>query len=234
MEEIIAEDTCMGRPFEFSINEFYHIYNRGTEQREIFSDDSDRLRFTNLLFTSNSSKIIHLSDCQGSTLTEVFSKERGDQIIDIGAYCLMPNHFHLLAREKQKGGISLFMQKLSTAYTMFFNKKYERNGSLFQGRFKATHANTDTYLEYLFAYIHLNPVKLIQSDWKEKGMKHKNKAEKFLREYQYSSYLDYLGENTARGLILNRPAFPNYFVEEKDFSDFLKTWLTNSHVKVQP
>lgn len=224
----------MGRPLEFSINEFYHVYNRGTEKRDIFLNDLDYHRFVSLLFTCNASETIHLSDCQGSTLTEIFRKERGNTLVDIGAYCLMPNHFHLLLHERRANGISLFMQKLSTAYTMYFNKKRERTGSLFQGRFKAVHATNDKYLEYLFAYIHLNPVKLLQSDWKEKGIRNPNKAEQFLSKYHHSSYSDYIGENRETGVILNRPVFPNYFHTKKDFDEFMKQWFSHNHVKVQP
>ncbi len=80
---------------------------------------------------------------------EFLSLPRGNQLVSIGAYCLMSNHLHLLLREEEESGISLFMQKVSTAYTMYFNRKYKRTGSLFAGRFKAQHAGNDNYLKYL-------------------------------------------------------------------------------------
>ena len=151
--------------------------------------------------------------------------ERGESIVDIGAYCLMSNHFHLLVREQKEGGISKFLEKLSTAYSKFFNKKYERTGSLFEGRFRAAHVDSDEYLKYLFSYIHLNPVKLVDPKWKENGIKDKIKSKGHLDSYRYSSYQDYRGLNREEGLILNRTVFPEYFNKPADFDDFIDEWL---------
>jgi len=76
----------------------------------------------------------------------------------------MPNHYHILASAKADGGLTKFMQKLATGYSMYFNKKYDRTGTLFEGRFKAKHADSDEYLKYLFSYIHLNPVDRTRPD----------------------------------------------------------------------
>src|SRR3989344_2009952 len=127
----------MARTFAFAPGEFYHIYNRGTDKRNIFTSRADRDRFLALLYLANQDEPVDLK-LQGSTLLEIVERS-GMPLVEIAAYCLMPNHFHLLVRELEEGGISKFMQKLTTGYTMFFNKKYERSGSLFQGRFKATH-----------------------------------------------------------------------------------------------
>ena len=106
----------------------------------------------------------------------------------------MPNHFHILAQEIKEGGMSKFMQKVMTGYTMFFNKKYERTGSLFESSFKSIHVNNDNHLRYLLAYIHLNPIKIIEPTWKEKGISNKSKAKEFLKQYRHSSFSDYSGE----------------------------------------
>ena len=145
----------MTRKIEFSVDEYYHLYNRGTDKRKIFTTSGEYSRFLILLYLCNSNTSVDVGDYvrQGLTLSEIYGKEKGKELVSIGTYCLMPNHFHILIREKIKGGISLFMQKLQTAYTMYFNKKHERNGSLFQGTFKAEHITKDTYLKYLFAYI---------------------------------------------------------------------------------
>lgn len=168
--------------------------------------------------------------------------DKGAALVDIGAYCLMPNHFHVLIHEKTEGGISLFIQKVSTGYTMYFNKKYQRSGALFQGRFKAKHADTDEYLKYLFSYIHLNPVKLIEPEWKEKGIIDQKKAKEYLNKYPYSSYHDFIGKIRSERVILNREAFPEYFETKHDFEDCLKDWLEysdeftleNTKTKVEP
>ncbi|MEK7140271.1 MAG: transposase, partial [Patescibacteria group bacterium] len=109
----------MSRNFVFSEEEFYHCYGRGTEKRKIFLSKKDYERFLNLLFVCNSTKTIHLSDFKEKSFNEIFLLPRENTLIEIGAYCLMPNHFHFLLKEKQKDGISLFMQKTITAYTMY-------------------------------------------------------------------------------------------------------------------
>lgn len=218
----------MSRNIEFSVGEFYHLYNRGTDKRIIFNEISDYYRFTILLYLCNSKLIVDLGDYlrQGRTLSELLDLERKETLIDIGAYCLMPNHFHILVREKTEGGISLFMQKLTTAYTMYFNKKYNRSGSLFQGRFKGKHLKDDNYLKYLFAYIGLNPVKLVEKNWKEDGIKNLVKVRKFLAEYKSSSFLDHCGLDRKEKSIIDMKNFPEYFQSYKDFKDFINDWLT--------
>jgi len=215
----------MERKFRFSEGEFYHLYNRGVNKMAIFLDNVDKKRFIKLLFACNSKKPVIFKNIQGLPLEEI---ERGETIVDIGAYCLMPNHFHLLVREKIKNGTTMFMEKLFTAYSMYFNKKNERTGRLFEGIFKATHANKDQYLKYLFAYIHLNPVKLIDSKWKENGIADQEKAKKFLKEYVYSSYFDYTNEKREESLILFKESFPEYFADFKEFEDFINEWLSFS------
>lgn len=152
--------------------------------------------------------------------------DRGKTIIDIGAFCLMPNHFHILIREKIQGGVSLYMKKLLTAYSMYFNKKYGRTGRLFENTFKSSHAGNDRYLKYLYAYIHLNPAKLADKNWRIK----KGNSAKILRsvlDYPFSSLQEYL--NLEKELfsknILNPNAFPKYFSKSKDHLNELIDWL---------
>lgn len=212
----------MTRKFRFSVYEYYHIYNRGTDKRVIFMDEEDNQRFLCLMFLCNSTKNIVFRDIP---IGEAYVFERGDTLVDIGAYCLMPNHFHIMAREKIERGISTFMQKLLTAYSMYFNKKYQRSGSLFEGPFRAAYVNNDEYLKYLFAYIHLNPIKIIDSKWKEYGISDMGASKRYLEQYAYSSYQDYLGDKRVEGTILNKPAFPEYFGDYKEFELFVDDWL---------
>jgi putative transposase len=231
----------MGRKFKFSEGEFYHVYNRGVEKREVFLNKTYYNRFVYLLYLANSPKPIRLdnilSNKQGLTSLKmadvIFKQDKKDKLVDIGAYCLMPNHFHLLLKEKQENGISKFLQKLTTGYTMFFNEKNDRSGGLFEGTFKATFVDSDNYLKYLFAYVHLNPVKLIDPKWKENGIFDKEKAEKYLENYPFSSYYEYIGKDRIEKSILNKPAFPEYFSNTKDFTDFIEDWLSfDDEVKI--
>jgi putative transposase len=217
----------MTRTIEFSIGEYYHIYNRGTDKREIFTTSNEYFRFLVLLYICNSDIKVDIGDHlrQGLTLSEIFQIDKGKELVSIGSYCLMPNHFHILIHEKDEKGISLFMQKLQTAYTMYFNKKHDRNGSLFQGTFKAQHITKDTYLKYLFAYINLNPIKLIDPKWKERGIKNLSESEKYLDGYKHSSYLDLIGIKRIESRILNLFVFPEYFDSKLEFKDFINEWL---------
>lgn len=215
----------MERKFSFSIGEFYHIYNRGNNKSIIFTNEEDRKRFIKLLYVCNSTKAVVYKTVQGMPLEKI---ERGETLVDVGAYCLMPNHFHLLFREKRENGISKFMEKLSTSYSMYFNKKYNRTGKLLEGRFRATHVSSDKYLKYLFSYIHLNPVKLIDPNWKENKITDRVKAKKYLAEYKFSSYLDYMGVKREEEKILNKGTFPKYFLNFKEFEQFIDEWLSFS------
>lgn len=197
------------------INEYYHIYNRGVEKRNIFLDKKDYFHFLKLLYVCNSSKSITLRN-----IGEQFN--RGGTIVDIGAYCLMPNHFHLLCKEKINSGITMFMKKLLTAYAMYFNKKYKRSGILFQGRFKSEHADDDRYLKYLYSYIHLNPAKLKNAKWKESQINKVDELFVFIKNYPYSSIYEY---KTNKIKILNPAEFPDYFSNNKHHLRELFSWL---------
>lgn len=206
--------------------EYYHIYNRGNSKQKIFHDKEDYLRFISLLYISNTRESFNLYDLARDPNFNIYEIERNNLLVNLGAYCLMPNHFHILITETTESGISKFMQKLGTAYSMYYNKKYERSGGLFEGKFKTQHAGTDRHLKYLFSYIHLNPIKLIQKDWKEKGIKNKKEAFNYLLKYPYSSYLDFVGEKRVQNKILNTESFPKYFPNKKSFINEILEWLT--------
>ncbi len=202
-------------------DEFYHIYNRGNSKSKIFLDKEDYERFIKILYICNSENKFVFRESLLKKKIDAWDFERGESLVDIGAWVLMPNHFHILLissshrqglwQIEDKNSISIFMQKVSTAYVMYFNKKYNRTGSLFEGKFKSKHINKENYLQYLFAYIHLNPVKLIQKDWKESGIKDKERALEFLNNFKYSSFLDYFSSTRKEGCIINKKYFPNSF-----------------------
>ena len=227
----------MSRNITFAPDCYYHIYDRGTEGRKIFSDEKDYDRFLALMYLCNCTEPVRLENIsrkseQGRTLLKWVTKcGRDKTLVEICAFCLMPNHFHFILKEKDEGGISKFMQKIMTAYTMYFNKKQERSGALFQGKFKAIQVDTDNYLKYLFSYVHLNPVNLIDSNWKENGINNKEIAEKYLNEYRYSSYQDYCGKQRLEGLLINKESIPEYFSNDHTFQDTVTEWLDyNSHL----
>ena len=208
----------------FVENEYYHLYNRGTNKMQIFNDHWDYLRFQKLLYLSNSKKSPKFSDIETSP-GKAWTVEKDDELVEINAYCLMPNHFHILIRSKNEKDVSVFLLKLLTSYSMYFNKKYQRTGALFEGKTKSKHANTDIYLKYLFSYIHLNPVKLINTKWKENKIIDLNKTLSYLQQYQYSSFLDYINNERLENKILNMTSCPEYFKNPKENLNELIEWL---------
>src|SRR3989344_9161632 len=177
---------------QFITGQFYHIFNRGVEKRNIFQQVSDYFRFIFCLYELNDKKLIKMRDRvlernerKYTGATRVPGRET---LVEVIIFCLMPNHYHLVLRQLVDGGISLFMKKLSNSYTGYFNEKYKRRGigSLFQGRFKAVHVENDKQLTALVAYIFTNPIDLINKNWKEEGASDPQKTIKFLKTYRWS------------------------------------------------
>ncbi len=214
----------MQRKVKFGQGEYYHIYNRGVDKRSIFMSDEDKNHFIRMMYFSLSRQSFVMRDMVDVQLNEYVIDKK---LVSIGAYCLMSNHFHILVRAKDEEGVTKFMSKLSTGYAAYFNKKYERTGSLFEGRFKSEHVDNDRYLKYLFAYIHLNPVKMFEPKWKDNGIADRQGAMSFLDHYKYSSYYEYTNKgDREESPLLETEAFPKHFEEKHSFSNFVKDWLT--------
>lgn len=134
---------------EYEAGGYYHVYNRGVEKRTIFLDDQDYTVFLGLI------KKYLAGEKAARENRHAYVRLDGE--IKLLAYCLMPNHFHLLLFQTNADGITRFMRRLATGYAMYFNNRYGRVGALFQGKFKAARINSDGYLQHISRYIHLNP-----------------------------------------------------------------------------
>ena len=175
-------------------NSFYHIYNRGVDKRIIFIQDLDYQMF--LSYLKNYLSTLSLQQVRPVRKSTLFLE------IDLIAYCLMPNHFHLLIKQKSAKSIIKFMRCLINAYTRYFNTRHKRIGHLFQGKYKASLITEDLYLLQLSRYIHRNPLELFRSD-----------LHKILSEYPYSSYKDFLG---LRNTVWVKPnEVLNFFASDK-------------------
>ena len=163
-------------------NGYYHVYNRGVEKRVIFEDEQDYrvfLKYIEEILTPPKSQDKNTTfNLRGRTYKaeKKFLKNYTNGI-DLLAYCLMPNHFHFLVKLRDVTALEGYMRALMTRYVMYFNKKYDRIGSLFQGRYKAVLITDERYLLHLSRYIHLNPSEYTRD-----------------LEGAYSSYADYLGK----------------------------------------
>ncbi len=162
--KIYAEDT------------FYHVYNRGVEGRDIFIDDQDHKVF--LSYVKRYLTKIPQNEVQPRWRSDVVDK------LQLVAYCLMPNHFHLLLKQKTTDGMTIFIKTLMNSYVRYFNLKYKRVGGLFQGVFKAVRIDEEPYLLHITRYIHLNPFDL------------KDMTIGRLEDY-YCSYGEYLGKRNT-------------------------------------
>jgi len=225
------------RPISLVEGEYYHVYNRGNSKQKIFFDEHDYNRFVKLLYLCNSRHKVDFREDIVRKKINAFDFGRGENIVSIGAWVLMPNHFHIYVTiNKQssqklrktgfrKNEISEFMHKLLTSYSKYFNKKYNRTGILFEARFKSTHINNDNYAKYIFSYIHLNPIKLVDKNWKVSIVQNIKSFKTFLENYKWSSYLDFIGISRLENKILDIKNFPTYFDDIKDLNRELEDWL---------
>mgnify|MGYP001558043989 CR=1 FL=1 len=146
------------RKTPFASGNFYHIYNRGVDKREVFMDQDDLNRFFQSMVEFNSVEPI------GSIYENSFRKNLEDRqlghrmskLVNFVAYCLNPNHYHFILEPVENNGIEKFMQRLGNGYTKYFNNKNNRSGSLFQGNFKSIHIASNEYLLRVSAYVNLN------------------------------------------------------------------------------
>ncbi|MBU1084943.1 MAG: transposase [Candidatus Beckwithbacteria bacterium] len=186
-------------------NSFYHIYNRGVAGQKIFRDAKDYKMFLFYLKFYLSSP-----DLQGPTLKVSPSRQLFNYFeqITLAAYCLMPNHYHILLFQKDKYLIRYFMKSMGTKYSLYFNKRYKRRGPLFEGNYKAVLIDSEEQLTYLSKYIHRNPVNILPSRSNLEG-------------YKYSSYGNYLGNFSQNWikpkLVLRDFKRKNKILNYKDF-----------------
>ena len=179
---------------------YHHIYNRGAHKAPIFLDSNDYWRFLKLLYISNSTRPFKLA---GYPDNAVFSADRVKTIVTITAYCLMPNHFHIVLAEDKDGNITKFMRKLCTGYSVYYNVKYKHSGTIFQGKYKSKPVADDLYYETVLNYVHLNPYGLEEPVLEKSAYaEYFKQAFECSKRYEYSSFKDYLGEHREQGAIL--------------------------------
>ncbi len=179
---------------------YYHIYNRGVDKRSVYDDDQDRKRFISQM--------------------RRFAYEDGKKLVRFHAFCLMDNHFHFLLEESSEGGIATFMHKIGTTYTLYFNKRNQRSGSLFETRYKRKLVDRDGYLLHLFRYIHLNPLKFISNNWKGGGLDVED-ALRFVRDYKWSSLRSVFRDSD----IIDNSIIEDEFRDYSEYQRFLEDWI---------
>lgn len=166
---------------------YYHLFNRSVAKVPIFTCKRDFIRAMGLLnyyrFKNAPLSYSRLMRLDSSQREDILKKleENGEEMIEIICFCLMPNHFHLLLKQLQDDGIMIFLKNFQNSYAKYFNMRYQRPGSLFQGRFKAVLIEDDSQLLHVSRYAHLNPYSsMVVKDKKD------------LLSYPWSSLLQYL------------------------------------------
>lgn len=227
----------MARNIPLVTEGIYHVFNRGVDKRDIFSRDIDYLRFLVILALVNSETSNHLhlervfKNGQHSELSKIFEEiDKDGRLVQILAWCFMPNHFHLLLRQIKDDGISILMHRSQNSHSHYFNKVYKRTGALFGGPFKAVHIGDDVQLTHVSRYLHINPLEFFDPMWKERGyVEDKVGAEKFLKEYKWSSLPEYLGTRKDFAQLIDPGQILDYFDNNKeDYWKFITEWLEPS------
>lgn len=187
--------------------ELYHALNRGVDGRNLFLDDRDRARFVHDLYEFNdatpNTNLQHRF--KNMDLRNPYFKVR-ELLVDIHGWTLMDNHYHLLLSERIAGGISLFLRKLNVGYANYFNERYGRKGTLFQGRTKKILIEHQSHFLYILHYLHLNALDYLQGaqEWRlrsKSSIKSMNEALEYLDSYRWSSYLDYIGKKNFPSIL---------------------------------
>lgn len=194
-------------------NEYYHIYNRGVDKRKVFLDDKDFRRFLlaiDLLNDERDGLMSRWRDFQKNNpgradISNFPTSDVGKRrpLVEINAYSLLSNHYHCILKQVAEKGIERFMQKLGNSYTKYFNEKYDRNGVLFQGKFKSTHIESNAMLLRMSVYVNCNS---------------EIHGVNFAKDYKWCSYLEYAGERAAK--ICNTKVIKSHFRSKKDYRDY--------------
>lgn len=195
------------RNIPFAVGEWYHCYNRSIENRIAFEDTHDYYRFLELIYLANDELPLRRDNIGVRKFEEVMNIPRGNKLVAIGAFCLMPNHFHLAVKEVSEGGITAFMRKVGTAYTLYFNSRHKRVGNLFLKPFQSRHVSAESHLQNLISYVHCNPAALYDPDWKTSHVVDPRFLAERMASYPYSSLSAHSGAHTPTEAILDAEAF---------------------------
>ena len=218
-------------------DEIYHVIIRGVGDAKIFKDQNDYYRMIFSLYEFNTTKPIEIRNRRkearerkygGQSSVNLFADiDDRNLLVEILAFCFMPNHIHLLLRQIRNNGITKFMRKVGTGYSGYFNRRYDRRGHLFQSRFQAVHVKTNDQLQIVFVYIHANPVSFVEPKWKEVGVKNTNKIIKFIENYKWSSYLDYFDKKNFPSLT-SREFLGNVIGKNEKCKKFVNDWIKHN------
>ena len=212
--------------------DLYHALSRGVDKREIFSDKFDYLRFIHDLYEFNDIESVGTSyrifekAKRAAPKGQIAIGERHNRepLVHIHSFCLMPNHYHLLLSPVIEGGIPKFMKKLNMGYSRYFNERYKRSGTLFEGRYKSILITAHAHFVHLPYYIHLNPLDMFDYGWRNRVMHNHADAVAYLENYRWSSHLDYLGKKNFPS-VTHREFLLEFFGGQDGYAQALEQWM---------
>lgn len=222
---------------QYKINGIYHVYNRGIDKRDIFLESHDYLRMLNNLFVFNDKQYkdnkfnnsyhfdASVKNGKVAAIKKINQKDNRELFVDVLAFCLMPNHFHLLLRPKDENGVQRFMQKLGGGYSTYFNQKYNRSGSLFQGRYKCVSIDDEKHFDWISHYIHANPLDLEMPEWREGKLNNLSEAMNYLNSFRWSSHGFYSGNKKYEDIVQEDFLKENIGFGDSYIKNF-KNWLS--------
>ncbi len=185
--------------------DLYHVLNRGVEKRDLFTNTGDYARFVHDMYEFNdSSPALNAGRSFEATMIDFVNQSSPrTRIVDIHGWCLMKNHYHLLLSELVDGGLTLFIRKMNVGFANYFNDKYKRKGTLFQGRTKKILITSDSHFLHILHYIHLNPLDFVKGarQWRMGQISDRKAALKQLDSYRWSSYADYCGRKNFPSIL---------------------------------
>ncbi len=233
------------RKEDFAINEVYHVILRGIDGMTLFKDVDDYYRGIFSIYEFNDLRPVVIqqrrkerdafkkvarrraSSTSGERFDVIQFVDNRDRLVDILAFCFMPNHIHLLVRQIKDEGVHKFMVKLGSGYGRYFNQKNGRRGYVFQGRFHSVHIKDDNQLVIAVNYIHANPISLVEPRFKDEGIKNHSIEEIMTyvaRDYRWSSYMDYVGFKNLPS-ITHRDFVLEVMGNESGVMNTLKDWV---------
>lgn len=207
-------------------DEYYHIVNRGVDGKTVFASPKDFARFKRGLLLFNTTELTQLREASENYFLEKLRLGEITRLVDIVAYCLLDNHFHLFVRQKIERGVEQFLRKLLGGYTRYFNLTRNRRGVLFQARSKVAHVLQAAHFDHVSRYIILNSLDKIDKQWREHGVKDIAKIKRGLIAYPHSSFHGIV----SRGLdpILSDDLIDE-IIDRKIFLDDLLSWSSDDY-----
>lgn len=179
--------------------DYYHAFNRGAHAAPLFHDKQDFERFLILLHIANNTGHFILRDMKTA---DVYATMRTRALVDIAAYCLLPDRYHIILRDREPNGAQHFIHKVGTAYVMYYNRKYNHKGTIFEGTYHSRRVPDRSRLYQLIGRIHLYPFSANNGDEKAVIKPDMKKAVDQASLYEYSSMRDYLGEVRPQKVII--------------------------------